>query len=107
MKDEDEKKVTPQEILNGEFLTREWFKKQYKLMLLISGLVFVYIFLGFQAQRQHHRLTHLQKELQDKRFEQLTIETELTEKTKQSAITRELNRNGSMLKENQKPVIRL
>lgn len=102
----EEKKIRPQEILSGEFLIRDWFKKQYKLLLLISGLVFLYIFLGFQAQRQHHRLTELRHELQDKRFEQLSAESELTEYTRQSAVTRELKARGSQLKENQKPVIR-
>ncbi|MCQ2311075.1 MAG: hypothetical protein MJZ64_04925 [Paludibacteraceae bacterium] len=100
-------KITLQEILNGEFLIRDWFKKQYGLILLISGLIFIYIFMGFQAQRQQHRLTKLQKELQGKHFEQLTIEAELTERTRQSSMSRQLKEHGSELKENQKPVILL
>lgn len=103
----EEKEIKLQDVLNGEFLTREWFKKQYGLILLICGLIFLYIFLGFQAQRQHHRLTDLQKELQDKHFEQLTIEAQLTEQTRQSAVTRELNARGSQVKENKKPVIHI
>jgi len=103
----EEKKITLQEILNGDFLTRDWFRKQYVLLILIAGLTFLYIFFGFQAQRQQHRLTGLQKELQSKHFEQLTIEAELTERTRQSTMSRELNAMGSELKTNQQPVIHI
>lgn len=103
----EEKKITLQDVLNGEFLTRDWFRKQYGLFLLIGGLIFLYIFLGFQAQQQHHRLTELQKELQDKQFKRLTIEAELTEQTRESAVSRALKAEGSELIENKKPLIRL
>jgi len=103
----EEKKITLQEILNGDFLTRDWFRKQYALLILIAGLTFLYIFFGFQAQRQQHRLAGLQKELQEKHFEQLTVEAELTERTRQSAMSSELRARGSELKENKRPVIRL
>jgi len=107
-KDENEnRKLTAQEVLSGEFLTREWFRKQYALFILIGALVFMYIFFGFQAQRQQHRLTSLQKELQARHFEQLTIEAELTGRTRQSAMTRELREQGSELKENKQPVIHI
>ncbi|MCQ2348563.1 MAG: hypothetical protein MJZ65_05170 [Paludibacteraceae bacterium] len=103
----ENKKITLQEFLNGEILTREWFKKQYALFLLIGGLTFVYIFLGYQAQRQYRHLIELQEELQDKQFKQLTIEAELTELTRESAVSRALQAGGSTLQENKKPLIRL
>lgn len=99
------RKLTAQELMSGEFLIRDWVKQQYALLILIGLLVFLYIFFGFQAQRQQHHLTRLQKEWQAKHFEQLTIEAELTERTRQSAIARELNAVGSELKTNKKPVI--
>jgi len=98
-------KQVAQEVLSGDFLTREWFRQQYALFILIGALVFLYIFFGFQAQRQQHKLTGLQKEMQAKHFEQLTIEAELTERTRQSTMTRELKANGSELKVNQRPVV--
>jgi len=101
------KKLTAQEILSGEFLTRDWFRHQYNLFILIGALVFMYIFLGFQAQRQQHKLSGLQKEWQTKHFEQLTVEAELTERTRQSTIIRDLNAQNSNLKTNTRPVIRL
>jgi len=105
--DNPTKKLTAQEVLSGEFLTRDWFRRQYALFILIGILVFLYIFFGFQAQRQQHQLTGLQKELQAKHFEQLTIEAELTERTRQSTMSRELSAMGSELKINKKPVIHI
>jgi len=103
----EEKKVRLQDFLNGEILIREWCRKQYGLFILIGFLIFLYIFFGFQAQRQQHRLTDLQKEWQMKHFEQLTIEAELTESTRQSTMRRDLDAMGSEIKENRKPVIRI
>jgi len=101
------RKLTAQEILSGEFLTRDWFRHQYALFILIGALVFLHIFFGFQAQRQQHKLTGLQKEWQSKHFEQLTIEAELTERTRQSSMIQELQTQGSELKVNKKPVIHI
>jgi len=101
------KRLTAQELMSGEFLIRDWVKNQYLLLIEIGVLMFLYIFFGFQAQRQQHQLTNLQKEWQAKHFEQLTIEAELTERTRQSTMARELGAMNSELKTNQKPVIHL
>jgi len=101
------KRPIAQEVMSGDILIRDCFRKQYALFILIGAMVFIYIFLGFQAQRQQHRLTDLQKEWRSKHFEQLTIEAQLTERTRQSTMNRELQAMGSELKENKKPVIHL
>jgi len=101
------RKLTAQEVMSGEILIREWCRKQYGICILIGALTFLYIFFGFQAQRQQHRLDEVKKELLTKHFEQLTIEAELTERTRQSTLSRELKEAGSELKENKKPVIHI
>ena len=58
-------KLSIKEILSGDVLSQGWFKRQYKLILLISGLIFFYIYSGYQSQRQQRMLSELQKELQD------------------------------------------
>mgnify|MGYP003307390018 FL=1 len=98
-------KVTLKAFMNGDVLMHKWVRKQYKLCILIAALVFVYILAGFFAQRQYHHLTEIKKVLQDKHFEQMTIEAELTERTRQSTITRQLREQGSTLIENRKPII--
>ncbi|MCQ2341083.1 MAG: hypothetical protein MJZ48_01295 [Paludibacteraceae bacterium] len=103
----DNKDIKLQDFISGEILVRKWCREQYLLFILIGILVFLYIFFGFQAQRQQHHLTVLQKEWQSKHFEQLTIEAELTERTRQSTMSRQLAEYGSPLKENKQPVIHI
>ena len=41
--------VRLQEVLNGQILTGEFFRKQYKLILIIVLGLFVYVWLGIRA----------------------------------------------------------
>jgi uncharacterized membrane protein len=52
------------DILSGNILTKAWLKRQFKVIGLISVLIFVYIHCGYIAQRQQRNLRLLQKELQ-------------------------------------------
>lgn len=97
--------VTLQEVLNGQILTGAFFRSQYKLIAIIAAGIFFYIWAGIRAQREHHHLTQLRKELQDAQYEQLTIHANLTDLTKQSEVARELQERGSRLRENTSPVI--
>lgn len=101
------KKGDVKDILSGDVLKKGWFRRQYKLILLIFGLLFMYIYAGYQGQRQQKRLNDLQKELQDARFEQLTINAQLVEQTRQSTIAAQLKAMGSTIEENKQPVTRV
>lgn len=100
-------KINAQDILSGAFFARGWFKEQYKLVLLISALVFGYIWCGYSAQQQHHHLTEMKKKLEDAQFTQLTIRTELLQQTRQSSIAKSLQEKESPVKECKEPVIYL
>lgn len=93
--------------LSGDIFRNERLQKQYRLILLIVGLVFIYILAGYHGARQQRRMSDLKQEVKDKRFEYLTISAQLTETTKQSAIIEELQHRGSRLKENTSPVIQI
>ena len=101
------KSTTIQGWLNGEFLRSEWLRKQYKLIALICVLVFIYILVGYQSMQQQHQLSDLRKEVRDKKFEYLSLSTQLVNMTRQSYIAEELVKSGSKLKENKKPAIRV
>ena len=101
------KRETIQEVLNGEFLRSEWFRKQYKLIILICVLVFIYILAGYHSIQQQHRLSDLRKEVRDKKFEYLSLSTQLVNVTMQSSIVAELEKKGSPLKENKKPAVKI
>lgn len=100
-------KFSLRDILSGNVLGHEWFKQQYKLILLISGLIFVYIYCGYQSQRQQRQLSDLQKELQDAQMVQLTVHAELMNKSRQSSITKMLQDKGSKVKESNTPAIKI
>ena len=70
-------------------------------------LIFLYIYCGYQSQRQQRKLHDLQQELQDVRMTQLTVNSELMNKSRQSSIVSLLEEKGSQLKENKTPVIRI
>lgn len=98
---------TIREVFSGDVLRRGWFKRQYKLILLVCMLMFIYIYSGYQAQSQKKRLSDRQKELQDVHFEQLTINAQLAEQTRQSAISAKLKERGSNITASREPAIRI
>ena len=89
--------------LNGDVLRSKAIREQYPLIALIVVLVFVYIFMGYQAARQQHRLTDTKKEMLDAKFRYMTISAQLTNTTRQSQVLQVLRANGSELKENNIP----
>jgi hypothetical protein len=101
------KNITLKDVLNGEIVTKEWFKRQYVLLLLIGGLLFLYVYQGYVLQRQHHRMSELKKEIQDADYQLMTMEATLTDLTRQSSVEAELAKRGSRLQTNKTPAIRI
>ena len=93
--------------LNGEKLRSSKVRKQYKLIGLILVLIFVYITAGYRAMEQQHRLNDLRKEVRDKKFEYLTISSQLVNETRQSRVAKQLEERGSQLKPNKVPAVRV
>lgn len=99
--------ISIQDILNGDIFTKDWMKRQYKLFALIFALLIVYIFEGYQAQKQQGHIIKLNKELQDAHYTYLTINAELTEMSRQSYIYKRLQDAGSGLKESTTPAVKI
>ena len=93
--------------LNGDLLRSKRFKEQYPLIGLIVGLVFLYILTGDQAVKQQHRLSDTKKEMLDAKFRYMTISAQLTNATRQSQVLEALRENGSNLKENTVPPVKI
>ena len=100
-------KYSLQDILSGNVLGHSWFKDQYKLIVLISSLIFLYIYSGYQSQRQQRELGELQTVLQDVQMTQMTINSELMNKSRQSSISLMLQAKGSKVKESKTPANRI
>lgn len=100
-------KFSIKDILSGDILAQQWVRRQYKLTLLICGLFFVYIYFGYQSERQQDRLNDLNKELQDTYFTQQTINAQVMTMTRQSSISKLLEEQGSNLKESHRSAIKI
>lgn len=101
----DIKKI--QSWLSGEQLRSDFLRKQYKLLALIAGLLFLYILAGYNSMKQQRRLSDLKREVKIAKFEYLTISAELAEKSRQSKIVDRLHDTGDKLQENRTPVIQI
>jgi len=93
--------------LNGDKLRSRKIREQYPLIGLIVVLVFLYILTGYQAAKQQHRLTDTKKEMLDAKFRYMTISAQLTNTTRQSQIIEALHANGSVLRENTVPPVKI
>ncbi len=93
--------------LNGDRLRSRKIREQYPLIGLIVGLVFLYILTGYQSVKQQHRLTDTKKEMLDAKFRYMTVSAQLTNSTRQSQILEALQANGSELKENRVPPVKI
>ena len=92
-------KFSLKDILSGDVLKKGWFKKQYRLILLIAGMIFMYIYCDYLGQAQQHKLSTLKKELQDLHFDKTPLNAQLMSSTRQSAISKALQERGSKVKE--------
>lgn len=102
----DEKRhIRLQEVLNGDIFTKGWVRRQYRLFAMIFVLMIVYIFEGYQSQRQQARIVELNRALQDAHYEYLTVNAELTEMSRQSVISKRLRDAGSNVKESVTPAV--
>ena len=102
---EEREHIGLQDVLNGNIFTSGWVRKQYRLFLLIFVLLIVYIFEGYQSQRQQARIVELNHALQDAHYEYLTVNAELTEMSRQSVVSMRLREAGSKVKESNVPAV--
>lgn len=93
--------------LNGDKLRSKKIREQYPLIGLIVGLVFLYILTGYQSAKQQHRLTDTKLEMLDAKFRYMTISAQLTNTTRQSQVIEALRANGSELRENNVPPVKI
>ena len=101
--EQEREHISMQDVLNGNIFTKQRVRRHYKLLLLIFVLLIVYIFEGYQSQRQQARIVELNRALQDAHYEYLTINAELTEMSRQSIVSKRLKDAGSNVKESTTP----
>ncbi|MFA6580407.1 MAG: FtsL-like putative cell division protein [Paludibacter sp.] len=82
----DIKSSTIRDILNGEILSKNFFRKQYGLIIMIAFLAFFYVDNRFECETQLAKEIELKKKIQDLKYESLTISAELMEISRQSSV---------------------
>ena len=73
-------------IIGGDILATDFFRRQTKLIVLIMVLILFYIHNRYDCQQQLIEIEQLKKELQDAKYDALTRSSELLERSRQSRI---------------------
>lgn len=85
------------DVLNGNILTKKFFQKQYGLVLMIAVLAFLYVDNRYYCETQLAKEIELKKEIQDLKYESLTISAELMQISRQSNVLNMINERGVKL----------
>ncbi|MEI8086956.1 MAG: FtsL-like putative cell division protein [Paludibacter sp.] len=101
----DIKSSTLRDIINGNILTKRFFQKQYGLLIMIAFLLFMYVDNRFYCETQLAKEIHLKKEIQDLKYESMTISAELMMISRQSNVMNTVNSRGLNLVETTSPPI--
>ena len=73
-------------IIGGDILATDFFRRQTKLLVLIMVLILFYIHNRYACQQQMIEIDKLKKELIDIKYDALTRSSELMENIRQSRI---------------------
>lgn len=73
-------------IIGGDFLATEFVRRQARLLVLIMVLVLFYISNRYECQQQMIRIEDLKEKLTDIKYDALTRNSELMERSRQSRI---------------------
>lgn len=73
-------------ILGGDILATDFFRRQTRIFVLIMVLVIFYIHNRYAAQQQIIEIDRLKQKLTDIKYDALTRNSELMEKSRQSRI---------------------
>ncbi len=93
------------DVLTGNFLTKQFFRRQLKLLLLLVAFSVFYIDNRYASERQQLEGLDLEKKIQDAKYLSLTISAELMETTRQSNVLRMVEEAGLNLKQPLDPPI--
>lgn len=74
------------DLVDGNILVRQYIRRQYVLLLIIVGMCILYIGNGYTCDLAVRNQRELVKDIQDKRFELLSVTAELTENSRGSVV---------------------
>jgi hypothetical protein len=101
----DIKSSTIRDILNGEIFSKNLFRKQYGLFIMIALLAFMYVGNRYSCETQMAKEIQLKKKIQDLKYESLTISSELMKISRQSSVLNMVKENGLGLVQTSTPPV--
>lgn len=101
----DIKSSTLRDVLNGEILSKNFLKKQYGLIIMISLLAFLYVDNRYSCETQLAKSIELKKQIMDAKYESLTISAQLMELSRQSNVLKAVKDRGLGLVQTATPPI--
>lgn len=75
-----------QDLIDGNILVRKSIRRQYILVFMVASFCIIYIGNRYTCDTAMRRQRELVKQIEDRRFEYLSISAELTEKSRGSII---------------------
>ena len=90
-------------IVGGDILATDFFRRQTKLLVLIMVFIIFYIHNRYASQQQQIEIDRLKKELTDIKYDALTRSSELMEKSRQSRIEEYISTQESDLQTSTNP----
>ncbi|MDR2621367.1 MAG: hypothetical protein LBC48_02165 [Dysgonamonadaceae bacterium] len=94
-------------VLGGGFLTEDFVIRQSKLLVLIVFLIIIFISNRYSCMKKLTEIENLKTELQDVKYENLIISTELTSNSRQSQIEEMLATKGVGLRSSNASVYKI
>ena len=90
------------EVLGGEMLEKEKTFKLFPYLIFLALLAFIYIANDFALEKKVRKISAMQKELMEMRYEYVSVKSNLINISKQSQLAKRLENLG--IKENRDPV---
>ena len=85
-------------IIGGKIFKSELFIKNTGLLLLIALYAFIYVSNRYATRQEVAYIKELRTQVTDMRYKLLTLQSELSEKSRQSNIEKHIKENNSNLK---------
>jgi cell division protein FtsL len=92
-------------VINGNILTGSLFRKQYLLIITIVIMMIFYIDNRYTCETQLARSIELRNEIQDLKYESMTISAELMELSRRTNVIKMVKERGLELIETTTPPI--
>ncbi len=96
-KEKSIKRTSWKSVIGGDVLATDFFRRQTKLLVLIMTLIIFYIHNRYACQQQLIEIDRLKKELTDIKYDALTRNSELMERSRQSHIEEYISTRESEL----------